>query len=242
MHELIQFNCVDFSYKETPILKNISFSIFPGEFIHIIGPNGGGKTTLLKLLMGFVNPNSGTIKIKGKTPKKMLHKIAYVPQLFAFDKLFPISVFEVVISGRLSKLSFLGQYSKSDKEAAIKALEQVGMLEFKDHPIGELSGGQIQRVLIARALAAEPQILLLDEPTSCIDLSAQLEIEKILKKLKRQLTIIMVTHDLDHIGKGSDRVFCIHGKFSELRPDEVCQHFSMGLYQQPHFKEEANIL
>lgn len=241
MFELIQFNNVNFSYDQTPILKNISFSIFPGEFIHIIGPNGGGKTTLLKLIMSFVEPSSGTIKINGKSPKKMLQKIAYVPQVFPFDKLFPISVFEVVLSGRLSNISWFGRYSQKDKEAALKALESVNMLSFKDQSMGKLSGGQVQRVLIARALANEPQILLLDEPTSCIDLSAQLEIDKILKSLKKKLTIIMVTHDLDHIGKESDRVFCLHGMFSELKPDEVCQHFSMGLYQATHQNEAATV-
>jgi len=189
--------------------------------------------------MDFIQPSDGKITINGKNPKKALHKIAYVPQVFPFDRLFPISVFEVVLSGRLSKLSSFGRYSKSDRQATTDALEKIDMLKFKDRPIGELSGGQVQRVLIARALASEPQILLLDEPTSCIDLSAQLEIDKILKKLKRTLTIIMVTHDLDHIGKESDRVFCIHGKLSELKPSEVCQHFAMGLYQASHSKEEA---
>ncbi len=236
MHEIIRFHKINFSYDQTPILKDISLCIYPGEFIHVIGPNGGGKTTLLKLLMGFIEPDSGKLKINGKSPKQTQNKIAYVPQVFAFDKLFPTSVFEVVLSGRLSRLPWHGRYQENDKQKAMNALKQVDKNKFADHPIGELSGGQVQRVLIARALASEPQILLLDEPTSCIDHSAQLAVDKILKKLRRKLTIIMVTHDLDHIGKDSDRVFCIHGRLSELKPDEVCQHFSMGLYKE---KEEA---
>lgn len=239
MSGLISFKQVDFKYGATPILKQISFSIQPGEFIHIIGPNGGGKTTLLKLLMGFLKPSSGEIKIAGKSLQKNLGLIAYVPQVFSFDKLFPISVFEVVLSGRLSKRSVWGRYSKKDREKAMEALEKVDMQDYKDFPIGELSGGQVQRVLIARALSSDPEILLLDEPTSCIDHSTQLEIDQILKKLKGKLTLLMVTHDLDHIGKQSDRVFCIHGHLSELKPGEVCQHFSMGLYQKPLKKEEA---
>ncbi len=233
MIEVMRLNRVNFKYNDTPILKDVSCVIRPGELIHIIGPNGGGKTTLLKLLMGFIEPSSGSIRIMGKPPEKARRKMAYVPQIFPFDRLFPISVMEVVLSGRLSTLPWHGRYTKEDKEIATECLKEVGLLEFKDQAMGSLSGGQLQRALIARALATRPQILILDEPTSCIDFTAQLEIDAILKKLKRRMTILMVTHDLDHIGKDSDRVFCVHGKLYELKPEEVCQHFSMGLYQKP---------
>ncbi len=236
MFELIEFNNVSFNYDQTPILKEVSLKILPHEFVHIIGPNGGGKTTLLKLLMGFIEPNTGSIRIQGKSPQKMREHIAYVPQVFAFDKLFPVSAFEVVLSGRLSKLSWHGRYSKHDKQCALEALKSVDLLAFKNHPIGELSGGQVQRVLIARALASNPHILLLDEPTSCIDCAAQIEIAQILKKLRTKMTIIMVTHDLDNIGKESDRVFCIHGELIELKPQQVCKHLALGLYQHSHAK------
>lgn len=234
MIEVIRFHNVDFKYGDTPVLKGVSFTVRPGEFIHIIGPNGGGKSTLMKLLMGFIQPDLGTVNVFSKSPEKVQTKMAYVPQIFPFDRLFPISVFEVVLSGRISTLAWHGRYSKRDKERALKALEEVNLLEFKDQGIGALSGGQLQRALIARALATEPQILILDEPTSCIDFSAQLEIDEILNKLKGKMTILMVTHDLEHIGKNSDRVFCVHGKLYQLKPEEVCQHFSMGLYQKPH--------
>ncbi|MCH9634261.1 MAG: Manganese transport system ATP-binding protein MntB [Chlamydiae bacterium] len=233
MIEAIRINHVDFQYNDTPILKEISCVIRPGEFVHIIGPNGGGKTTLLKLIMGFIPPSSGSIAVLGKSPTQARTSIAYVPQVFPFDRLFPISVFEVVLSGRLSKLPWHGRYSDKDKKMALSAIEEVGLTNYKDQSMGSLSGGQLQRALIARALATKPKILILDEPTSCIDFAAQLEIDTILKRLKRRMTILMVTHDLDHIGKGSDRVLCIHGQLYPLKPEEVCQHFSMGLYQKP---------
>lgn len=233
MIEAIRVHNASFKYNESPILDQVSFVVRPGEFIHIMGPNGGGKSTLLKLLMGFIEPNTGSVKIFGKSPEKARTQIAYVPQIFPFDRLFPISVFEVVLSSRLSKLPWHGRYRQEDKNIAIEALKEVDLIDYKDQPIGSLSGGQLQRVLIARALATKPQILLLDEPTSCIDFSAQLEVESILNKLKNKITILMVTHDLEHIGKNADRVLCVHGKLYELKPQEVCQHFSMGLYQKP---------
>lgn len=233
MFEVISFNRVNFCYDETPVLKNISFTVRPFELIHLIGPNGGGKTTLLKLLLGFLSPQSGSVKLFGKTPRKVSEKVAYVPQTFEHDRQFPISVYEVVLSGRAAHLPWHGFYKKIDKEKALSALEKVGLLHLKNRSIGDLSGGQLQRVLIARALATDPELLILDEPTSCVDIQGQIEIQSLLSELKRSMTILVVTHDLDHIGKETDRVFCVHGTLTQIRPDEVCKHFSMGLYQKP---------
>jgi zinc transport system ATP-binding protein len=243
MIEVIKVLNTSFGYEDTLILDNISFTVRPGEFIHILGPNGGGKSTLLKLLMGFIEPDQGTVKLFGTSPEKARTKVAYVPQIFPFDRLFPISVFEVVLSARLSKLPWHGLYRKEDKEMALNALKEVNLIDQKDMPMGSLSGGQLQRALIARALAAHPEILLLDEPTSCIDFSSQLEVESILNKLKGKMTIVMVSHDLEHIGKNADRVLCVHGKLYELKPKDVCQHFSMGLYPHaPHSKSPIEVL
>lgn len=228
--EAIKVQNLGFSYDKAPILKDVSFTIRPQELIYLIGPNGGGKTTLLKLLMGFLKPSEGTLQIFGKSPSEVTEQIAYVPQSFSYDRLFPISVFNVVLSGRLAHLPWHGFYPKKDKQLALEALEQVGLLEYKDQPIGELSGGQLQRVLIARALVSKPQILILDEPTSCLDHKAQHEIQKIIKHLKRKITILLVTHDLDRLQAESDRIFCVHGTLSQIAPKDVCQHVSMGLY------------
>jgi zinc transport system ATP-binding protein len=224
---------VSFSYRETKVLSNIDFTVMPGEFIGIIGPNGGGKTTLFHLLMGFLKPQQGTIEIFNQSPRQARGKIAWVPQNFHYDRHFPISVLEVVLLGRLRNLNFFGKYSKEDQTKAIKSLEKVGMNQFKNAPFAELSGGQAQRVLLARALASNPAMILLDEPTAGVDIHAQTEIYKILSEMRRTITILMVTHDLraavDHV----EKIFCVQGSLFELSKDEVCKHFALGLYHPP---------
>lgn len=224
---------ISFAYAERQILQKITFSIVAGEFIGIIGPNGGGKTTLLKLLMGFLKPSSGTIKILNTQPKQARTHIAWVPQNLRFDRQFPISLLELVLSGRLSKAPKFFGYSKDDKLAALAALEQVGLKEMKDHAFADLSGGQIQRALIARALASAPEILLLDEPTANVDVQAESQIYSILHGLKGKMTILMVTHDLKAIVNQVDKVLCLQNTASLLKPEQVCGHFALNLYHTP---------
>jgi zinc transport system ATP-binding protein len=239
MQPVIELKNVSFSYQQDPVLKEISFKVMPGEMIGIIGPNGGGKTTLLKLLMGFLHPSHGKIQIFGKTPKQSLLKLAYVPQGLRFDRQFPISVMELVLSGRLSRLPWYGIYSRDDIEAAHEALRKVGMLTFKEHSFGTLSGGQAQRALIARALVSEPQLLLLDEPTASVDSQAEADIYKILRELRETMTILMVTHDLRAAVDLVSRVLCVQGGVISMLPEEVCEHFALGLYHAP-IKLESN--
>lgn len=226
MNPVIAFSNVAFSYQNTPILKNVSFQVNEGECIGVIGPNGGGKTTLLKLILGFLKPSHGSIKTLA------LSDIAYVPQSLHFDKQFPISVFEVVLSGRLSNLNWLGGYPKKDKEIALQKLEQVGLAKFAHAPFGTLSGGQMQRVLIARALASEPKLLLLDEPTASVDTQAEADIFKLLKSLQG-ITLIIVTHDLNQAINQVDRLLCVQCEVIPLTLKEVCEHFALGLYHTP---------
>lgn len=231
----IDFENVFFSYDEAPILSDISFSIAPGEFIGIIGPNGGGKTTLLKLILGFLQPKKGKIKVLEHSPRSglSLHQMAYVPQSVRFDREFPISVQEVVLSGLLSQLPWYGYFGQSQRQAAHQALLEVGMAEFKQHPFGQLSGGQAQRVLIARALVAQPRLLLLDEPTASVDNQAEAEIYALLNKLKGNMTILMVTHDLKAAVNQVTRLLCVQRSVISLQPEEVCEHYAIGLYHDP---------
>ena len=233
METVLACDNVSFRYQKDLILDGVSFSVNQGEFVGIIGPNGGGKTTLLKLIMGFLKQGEGSIRIFGESPKQARERLAYVPQNLRFDRQFPISVLELVLSGRLSHLPWHGQYSSLDYQLAQEALDYVGMAPFKNHPFGKLSGGQMQRVLIARALISKPQILILDEPTASVDAQAESEIYSLLNTLKGEMTILMVTHNLkatiDVVGK----VLCVQRTVTAYTPQEVCEHFAMGLYHPP---------
>jgi zinc transport system ATP-binding protein len=159
--------------------------------------------------------------------------LAYVPQSIKFDRAFPISVLEVVLSGLLSKLPWYGYFSKQNKLLALEAIEKVNLKEFCHEPFGTLSGGQAQRVLIARALVSNPHLLLLDEPTASVDNRAEADIYALLKELKGLMTILMVTHDLQAAIGQVERLLCVQGHVFSLQPEEVCEHFTVGLYHTP---------
>lgn len=233
MDQIIDCKDLCFGYEDNLVLKNVSFSVKEGEFIGIIGPNGGGKTTLLKLLMGFIKPTSGFLTLFGAPPEKATCEIGYVPQSMRFDKQFPISVFELVLSGRLFNLPWYGSYSSEDRQIALQAIEDLQLAPLKDAAFGTLSGGQAQRALIARALVSKPKLLLLDEPTANVDARVEADIYSLLKELSHQMTILMVTHDLTAAINQVQRVFCIQHNLVDIPPQEVCEHFALGLYHQP---------
>ncbi|MBQ7271111.1 MAG: ABC transporter ATP-binding protein, partial [Campylobacter sp.] len=186
---------LNFSYGESIVFENLNLNYNKKDFLAIVGPNGGGKSTILKLILGLLKPKAGSVKIYGKSPN--LQKIGYVPQYIASSKSFPISVLEVVLSGLIDKKMF-GFYSGSDKKIAFEKLALVGMSEFANSRISELSGGQRQRVYIARALCGESEILLLDEPTASIDTMGQVQIFELLKELNLGgIGIIMVSHEIN---------------------------------------------
>lgn len=220
-----------FSYeKSLPVLEDLSFSIDKGAFVGIFGPNGGGKTTLLKLLLGLLSPTKGTITTLGKSPSEVSERLGYVPQVRRFDKNFPISVLEVVLQGCLSKYRGYGNYPERLKHKALESLEKVGLSDKAKQPFGNLSGGQLQRTLIARAISCDPEILFLDEATVGIDPEALEEILQFLLKLRGEITIILGTHDLQAIAKEMSQLFCIHRQMTMYTPAQVCEHFAMGLY------------
>lgn len=241
-HPVIEVERMSFAYTGIPVLKNVSFQVNAGEFIGIIGPNGGGKTTLLKIILGFLKPFEGTIKIGSQDPAlpSSSSQLAYVPQVVRFDRDFPISVEEVVLSGLLSQLPWYGRFRNTERIQAREALEQVGLPHLAKDSFGTLSGGQAQRILIARALVSSPQILLLDEPTASVDRQAETDIYSLLSELKGKITILMVTHNLTTAIEQVGRILCVQTEVISLQPQEVCKHFAFGLYHMPLIQANAS--
>jgi zinc transport system ATP-binding protein len=200
---------VSFSYNSEPVLSRVYFKIFPLDLVSLIGPNGGGKTTLFRLLLGLIKPDQGTIKIFGQHPERARTRIGYVPQYARFDPSFPISVRDVVAMGRLGNLR-TGPYRSSDREAALVALEEVDLADLGSRPFTDLSGGQRQRVLIARALASRPEVLLLDEPTANVDRTAEAKLYELLRGLNQRLTILMASHDVGFVTKFVKQCLCVN--------------------------------
>ncbi len=230
---VIEVKDLHFDYENTPILTGIDLCVTKGEFLAIFGPNGGGKTTFLKLLLGFLKPSAGEITILGTSPNKARKQIGYVPQVAQFDKQFPLSVLDLVLMGCLSESTPWGTLPKNCKQKALDALELVGLVDKQSQAFGTLSGGQAQRALIARALVSDPALLFLDEPTASVDPEAESQIHHLLLRLKGTMTILMVTHDLQGIIEKADRMLCINRTLASYTPKQVCEHFAVGLYHAP---------
>jgi len=216
--EIVRFANVYFSYRDYPVLEDITLSIFEDDMLAVIGPNGGGKTTLLRLTLGLIKPTGGTVSLFGKNPAKTRQFAGYLPQQKAINFNFPISVYEVVLMGRYKGIG--SRFRKEDEEAAIEALDTVGMADFKDRHISNLSGGQLQRILIARSLVSKPKILLLDEPLAGVDSEAQLSFYGLILKLNRKMAIIFVTHDISVISEYFEKVVCLNRKLFYHGPKE----------------------
>ena len=204
-----------FSVRGVEILKNISLEIFNGEYIAIIGPNGGGKTTLIRMLLGLEKPSSGVMHIFGKEQKKFKewHKIGFVPQRVSLvDNNFPATVQDIVEMGRIANRSIFSSFSKEDARLTYDAMDKMDILDLKNKMVGTLSGGQRQRVMIARALASSPEILILDEPNTGVDMVSQQRFYKLLSKLNKEenITIVFITHDIGVIADDIGRLFTIN--------------------------------
>ncbi len=197
-------------YGQEFVLEDINIVVKELDFLGLIGPNGGGKTTLLKVLLGLIKPMRGEVKIMGLSVASGRRYIGYVPQYVEFDRHFPIRVAEVVKMGRLGKRRLLQPYNAKDQEIVRNALEQVEMWELRARSLAELSGGQRQRVYIARALASSPAILLLDEPTASVDSRISYNIYKLLRQLNEYMTIVVVSHNLGELFNYVKTVGCIN--------------------------------
>lgn len=204
---LIKASHIDFAYGDHQVLRNVTFAINQGDYVGLIGPNGSGKTTLLKIMLGLLKPNKGTLTLYDQTPANNQdnhHSIGYVPQRIAqTETIFPASVEEVIASGRASQRGLSQQWSQEDQGAVEEAMRLTGVTKHRQRLIYQLSGGERQRVFIARALAAQPELLILDEPTVGVDIESQESFYSLLCTLnkKHKLTIILVSHDIDVIAQ-----------------------------------------
>ncbi|MGI6279946.1 MAG: metal ABC transporter ATP-binding protein [Acutalibacteraceae bacterium] len=212
MESALKIENLSVSYSNTDAVKDVSLTIQKGEYVNIVGPNGGGKTTLIKAVLGLIKPDSGTISICGKGIDKGLRQIGYVPQNAVIDRDFPITVLETVQTAFLKPgLNPLKKFSQTEREQSFYLLELLGIKDLYGCNVSELSGGQFQRLLIARALAKNPEILLLDEPTANIDPASADKIYGILAELNRTgCTVIMVSHDLRYVLQSGRRTVYIN--------------------------------
>ena len=241
MTPIIELDNVDFGYVPGELtLEQVTLTVKPGESGCIVGPNGGGKSTLLKLFLGLIQPTRGKVRLFGVSPEQGRRRVGYMPQYHLLDRVFPITVFEVVLTGRMNSW-FPFWYTGADRSAARRALEEIGMAQLADRSFSSLSGGQRQRVLIARALACEPELLLLDEPTANIDPGAEEQFYGLLDELRKRMTVLTVSHDLGFVNREVDSVICVNRRvvkhraadFSAETADAVYHHH-VSLIQHDH--------
>jgi zinc transport system ATP-binding protein len=221
-------------YGQTPALTDVCLEVQSGEYLGIIGPNGGGKSTLLKAILGLVKISGGSVEVFGRPVKSGISGIGYVPQFADMDKNTPISVREVVLTGRLRPgINPFFRFSKEDEEFSCSLIDKVGLSHLKNRRIRELSGGEYQRMLIARALATNPGLLLLDEPTASVDAAARVQIYELLEELNKSMTIILVTHDLLAISSHVHRLACLNRTLVYHGEPEFNEDVVNGLYGCP---------
>lgn len=226
----VKLDDVSFSYGGTKVLESVSLEVPQGEFLGIVGPNAGGKSTLLKLLLGLLQPQAGEIRVLGKSPQTACKQLGYVPQYPAFARDFPLTAEQVVLMGRLGSGNLLGGYGKRDREIAARVMAETEISDLARRRINTLSGGQVQRILVARALASEPAILLLDEPTANIDMRVENEIFDLLKLLNERMTILVVSHDVAFISGYVHRVACLNCTLICHKTADIDGHTIQELY------------
>ncbi|MFP4041420.1 MAG: metal ABC transporter ATP-binding protein [Bacteroidales bacterium] len=221
--KIIELSSVDAGYNGQVVLKDVNLTVYETDFIGVIGPNGGGKTTFLKVLMGIIKPLKGKVIVYPQKHNDYLQEIGYLPQLNKIDDQFPISVFDVVLSGIKPKRNFFGRYSQKDKEKAYTMLEKMGIQHLKNKSIGELSGGQMQRAFLCRAIISSPRLLILDEPNTYVDNQFEGELYELLRELNKDMAIILVSHDLGIITPYVKTIACINKEFHYHKSNKITE-------------------
>jgi zinc transport system ATP-binding protein len=233
MEAAIELQDVSFSYGAVVVLEHIDLLVSPGAFLGLVGPNGGGKSTLLKIVLGLLEPARGRARVLGKSPREARALIGYVPQFASHVRDFPISVSEAVLLGRLGRTRRIGGYRHRDREIAQRVMGEAEILDVAARPVSTLSGGQLQRVLIARALACEPSILLLDEPTANIDQRVEKDIFDLLRQLNARMTILVVSHDIGFVSQYVTQVACLSRTLMCHPTSSLSGEMIEALYESP---------
>lgn len=216
------------------ILDQVSFTVREGDMYAVIGPNGGGKTTLLKIILGLLPASAGTVRIFGEPPAVGRCRAGYVPQFRSFDFRFPITVREMVLSGRLSHTrGVMRHYRDEDHRVTRSVLEELGLLDLSDRPIRNLSGGEQQRVILGRALVGRPRLLVLDEPTVYVDAPTEVHFFDILEELRRSMTILLVSHDIGVISRHVTRVACLNRTLHTHDTPQITEDMIAATYRCP---------
>jgi len=210
MEKIIEIKGASAAYREKTVLRDISLDVYEDDFLGIIGPNGGGKTTLLKVILGLLPLESGSITFFGKGKPVPSLRMGYLPQLNDIDKKFPISVWEVIASGLIGQKPLFRSYTQAQKKRIEDVLVQMGIGDYRDRPIGELSGGQLQRVLLGRAIVSRPELLILDEPNSYVDKRFESHFYELLEDINKESAIILVSHDIGTVVSMVKNIACVN--------------------------------
>lgn len=223
MSKILELSSIDAGYNGKKVLRGVNLEVSENDFIGVIGPNGGGKTTLMKLIIGLLKPQKGKIHYykNDKTCKRL--SIGYLPQSNPTDKIFPITVHELVVSGLMREKGLFGNYRKKDKDLATETMEMMGISNLIKKNAGEISGGQLQRALLARAIISNPQLLILDEPSTYVDNVFEHDLYRILQKLNERMAIIMVSHDIGTISSYIKTIACVNGALHYHQSNEISE-------------------
>jgi len=233
MNKILEIKNLNAGYEGNLALKNINFEVHDTDFIGIIGPNGGGKTTLMKAILGVIKPVSGSILYHFPGKVRDFRKfIGYLPQLNVIDKKFPISVREVILSGLTSQKPLIFKFSAEEKKKADELIEKSGLSNISRNPIGEISGGQLQRVFLARAVISNPLLLILDEPSTYVDNRSEFELYETLKELNKEIAILLVSHDIGIISSYIKTIACVN-LYLHYHPSNEISSEELNIYNCP---------
>lgn len=231
MNKLIEISNLTVGYENKPnVLQNVSLTVYDDDFLGIIGPNGGGKTTLLKSILGLIKTDSGNISFYDNGQKVSSINIGYLPQINQIDRKFPIAVSDVILSGLTLKGAFFKHYSKADKEKVRAVAQQLGIEKLLNRAIGELSGGQLQRVLLGRAIVDDPKLIILDEPSSYVDKLFEKNFYKLLGEINKKIAVVLVSHDVGTIISLVKNIACVNQQVHYHSGTDVSQEWLLNSY------------